>query len=232
MKNIVPIVTEQTTPSPLVSKNKELMKIKEMLILDRILLKSHFYSSFVLPEMTEPNDVIHIIEVKVIHETIITIKILIHKTDITLHPEIDLLMTKVLLLHNTLDHDMTTINEIHDPIALHTDLLTDPLTDMTLVIDIDHARIQETTTILQDKRLHIDHLFDQKILDFLDLVHIQIQETNLIQYNLNTKTIQSTLMYICNTQLKWQTLCHLQVGSILFIHIHDQTKFNETTHHD
>ena len=31
-------------------------------------------------------------------------KILIHKTDFALHPEIDLVMTKVLLLHNTLDH--------------------------------------------------------------------------------------------------------------------------------
>ena len=56
-------------------------------------------------------------------------------------------MSKVLLLHNTLDHDMTTINEIHDSIALLTDLLTDTLTDMTLVIDIDHARVEEITTI-------------------------------------------------------------------------------------
>ena len=77
-------------------------------------------------------------------------KILIHKTDITLRPEFDLVMTKVLLLHNTLDHDMTAIKEIHDPIALLTDLRTDPLSDMTFVIDIDHAPIQEITTILQD----------------------------------------------------------------------------------
>ena len=49
------------------------------------------------------------------------------KTDIPLHPEINSIMTKILLLHNTLDHDMTIINEIHDPIALFTDLLTDPL---------------------------------------------------------------------------------------------------------
>ena len=98
-------------------------------------------------------------------------------------------MTKVLLLHNTLYHDMTTINEIHDPIALLTDLLTDPPTDMTLVTDIDHVHIQKIKTILQDTHLHIDHLHDQKILDFLDPVHIQIQETNLIQYH-NTKTTQ------------------------------------------
>ena len=115
-------------------------------------------------------------------------------------------MTKVLLLHNTLDHDMTTMNEIHDPIALLTDLLTDPFTDMTFVINIDHAPIQEITTILQDLHLHIDHLHDQEILDFRDSVHIQIQETNLIQYKNNTKMIQLNLKYICITQLKWQTL--------------------------
>ena len=141
-------------------------------------------------------------------------------------------MTKVLLLQNTLDHNMTTINEIHDPIALLTDLLTDPLTDNTPVIDIDHARIQEISKILQDIHLHIDLLLDQEILGFLYLVHIQIQETNLIQYNHNTKMIHLTSKYTCITQLKWQTLYHLKVDSILYIHIHHQTKFNVTTHHD
>ena len=37
-----------------------------------------------------------------------TLKITIHKTDIALHLDIDSVMTRVLLLHNTLDHDMTT----------------------------------------------------------------------------------------------------------------------------
>ena len=36
--------------------------------------------------------------------------------DIALHLEIDLVMTKVLLLYNTPDHDMTTIKEIRAPI--------------------------------------------------------------------------------------------------------------------
>ena len=61
---------------------------------------------------------------------------------------------------------------------------------MTLVTDIDHALIQEITTILQDT--HVNHLHDQEILGFLDLVHIQRQETNLIQNNHNTKMIQLT----------------------------------------
>ena len=131
---------------------------------------------------------------------------LIHKTDIALHPEIDLVMTKKLLFHNTPDHDMTTINEIHDPTALLTDLLTDPLTGMTLVIDIDHVHIQEMTTLLQDTHLHIDHLHHHEILHILEHVRYQIKETNLIQYNHKPKMIQLISKYTCITQLKWQTL--------------------------
>ena len=115
-------------------------------------------------------------------------------------------MTKIRLLHNTLDHDMTIINEIHDPTALLTDLLTDPLINMTLVIDMDHVHIQEITTILQDTHRPIDYLQDQEILDILDHVHIPIQGINLIQYNHNTKMTQLTSKYTCITQLKWQTL--------------------------
>ena len=127
--------------------------------LDQNLLKSHLYSTFVLPQTTEQNHMIHAIEVEVIHEIIITKTI--HKADIALHLEIGLVMTRVLLLHNTLDHDMTIIKEIRDPIALLTDLRTDPLIDMTLVTDIDHARIQEITTILQSTHLLLDHLYNQ-----------------------------------------------------------------------
>ena len=206
IKSFVLFVIEQTTQSLLVSINNEIVKIREMLLLDQNLLKNHLYSTFILPQTTEQKDIIHAIEVEVIHELIIRTKILIHKTDIALHREIDLVMTKMLLLHNTPDHDMTTINEIHDPIALLTDLLTDPLTGMTLVIDIDHVHIQEITTILQDTHLHIDHLHDQQILDLLDHVHIPIQGIILIQYNHNTKMTQLTLKYTCIIQLKWQTL--------------------------
>ena len=134
-------------------------------MLDRNLLKSHLFSTFVLLQTIEQKNLIHVIEVEVIHEIIITTKILIHKTDIALQLEIDLGMTKILLLHNTLDQDTATINQIHDPIALVTDLLTDPLTGMTLVIDVDHVHTQEITTILQDEHLHI---FD----DFHDLENI------------------------------------------------------------
>ena len=60
-------------------------------------------------------------------ELIIITKIQTHKTDIVLHPATDSVLTKILLLHDTLDHDMPFTNEIHGPIALLTDLLTDPL---------------------------------------------------------------------------------------------------------
>ena len=113
-------------------------------------------------------------------------------------------MTKRLLPHTTLDHDMTIINEIHDPIALLTDLITDPLIDMTLVIDIDHVQIQEIGTISQDTHLLIDHLQYQEILKTLNHVHTQIQETNLIHCKHNTKHTQLTLKYTCIIQLKWQ----------------------------
>ena len=101
---------------------------------------------------------------------------------------------------------MTTSNESHDPIALFTDLPIDLPIDVTLVIDKDHAHIQEITTVLQDIHLHIYNLLDQKILDFLYAVHIQMQETNSVQYNHNTKKTQLLSKYTCITQLKWQTL--------------------------
>ena len=70
---------------------------------------------------------IHATEVEVLHEIINTTEITIHKTDIVLHLEIDSVMTRILLLHNTLDHDMIIIKEIRDPIALLTDILQIPL---------------------------------------------------------------------------------------------------------
>ena len=86
------------------------MKINEMLMLDRNLLKNHLYSTFVLPQTTEQKDIIHAIEAEVLHELIIIIKIRTHKTVIVLHPETDSVMTIILLLHNTLGQYMTIIN--------------------------------------------------------------------------------------------------------------------------
>ena len=116
------------------------------------------------------------LEVEVLHVTSL-ITTPIHKIDTVPHQEIYLATTKVLLLHNTLDHDMILINAIH--IAPHTDLLIDPLIDTTPTLDIDHAPNQETT-ILQDIQIHTDHLPDQEILDFLYPVHTPILEIKSI----------------------------------------------------
>ena len=118
------------------------------------------------------------IEVEVLHVTTLTTRP-IHKIDTVLHLEIDLAITKVTLLHNTLAHDMILTNAIHGLTALHTDLRIDLLIDTTVALDIDHAPIQETI-ILQDIQFHTDHLLDQEILDFLDPVHTPILEIKSI----------------------------------------------------
>ena len=71
----------------------------------------------------------------------------IHKIDTVLHLEIDLVMTKVLLLHTTLDHDMIRTNVIPGLTVLHTDPPTDLLIDTTLALDADHAPIPEITNL-------------------------------------------------------------------------------------
>ena len=118
------------------------------------------------------------IKVDVLHVKILT-TITINKIDTVLHPEIDSVTTKVLLLHNTLYHDMILINAIHDLIAHHTDLLTNRLIDTIPVLDIDHVPIQETI-ILQNIQIHTDHLSDQETLDFLDPVHTPTLEIKSI----------------------------------------------------
>ena len=149
-------------------------------MLDLNLHKNHSYSTFVLLPMIEQNTMITDTEVEVPHETTLTTKTF-HKTDIVLHLEIEiyLVMTKVLLLHTTLDHDMIHTNVIPGLTVLLTDLLTDPHIDKTLVLDTDHAPIPKTTNS-QNIQIHTDHLQDQETLDFLDLAHTPIPEIKLI----------------------------------------------------
>ena len=156
--------------------------------------------------MIEQKDMTHAEEADVHHEITTVTKTQSHKTDIALHQEMDSVMTKTLLLHNTLDHDMIITNKVPDPTVLPTDLLIDLLIVLTLVIDIDHVPIQEITTILQEIHLPIDHLLDHEILDILVHAHIQIQGTNLIQFKHKTKQTQLILKYMCMIQLKWQML--------------------------
>ena len=149
-------------------------------MLDLNLHKNYSYSTFVLLPMIEQNTMIIDTEVEVPHETTLTTKT-IHKTDTALHLEIviDLVITKVLLLHTTLDHDMTHTKVIPCPTVLPTDLHIDPHIDTTLVLDTDHALIPETTNS-QNIKIHTDHLQNQETLDFLDLAHTPIPEIKLI----------------------------------------------------
>ena len=177
-KNIAHTVIEQITPSLLVSKSNEMMKTNEKHMLHLNLLKNPLYSTSVLLPMIKQNTMIIDTEVEVPHEATLTTKT-IHKIDTVLHLEIDLVVTKVLLLHTTLDHDMIHTNVIPGPTVFPTGLHTDLHIDTTLVLDIDHAPIPETTNS-QIIQIHTDHLQDQETLDFLDLAHTPIPETKLI----------------------------------------------------
>ena len=135
IRNIAHTVIEQITPFLLVSKNNEMTKINEKHMLDQNLHKNHLYNTSVLLPMIEQNTMIIDTELEVPQETTLTIKT-IHKIDTVLHLEIelDLVMTKVLLLHTTLDHDMIQTNVIPGPTVLPTDHHTDPHIDTTLVL--------------------------------------------------------------------------------------------------
>ena len=69
-----PYCQKQITPSQLVSRNREMMKIHEEHKLDRNLLKSLLDITFVLLPMTEQNDMILDIEVEVHHVILIITK--------------------------------------------------------------------------------------------------------------------------------------------------------------
>ena len=85
-------------------------------MLDQNLLKNLLYNTFVFLPMTEQNDMIQDIEAEVHHKIIIITKTIIPTQAIVLHLETEAVMTKTPLLHNTLDRDMTIINEIQEVI--------------------------------------------------------------------------------------------------------------------
>ena len=87
------------------------MKTNVLHMLDQNLLKNHLYSTSALLPMIEQNTMIIDTEVKVPHVTTLTTKTN-HKIDTVIHLEMDLAMTKVLPLHNTLNHDMILTDAI------------------------------------------------------------------------------------------------------------------------
>ena len=122
-KNVVPKVIERILSSQLVSKTNEMIKTKEMLMLDQNLPRNLLYNTFILSQTTEQNDMIDNIEVEVHQKKNYYTKKTDSQTDIALHLEIDLVMTRILLLHITHNHDMTNISETRDLITLLTGIL-------------------------------------------------------------------------------------------------------------
>ena len=131
--------------------------------------------------------------VEVHHRITIIPKVTPHRIDIVLQQEIELIMTEDLLLKIIQFPDMITINKVLDPIVLFINH-TDHLTDVILVQERNHVRIQEAT-ILQNILLHLHLLQDQESLDILDQVLTLIQEITLIQYNPNQQTTPLSLKY-------------------------------------
>ena len=132
-------------------------------------------------------------------------KTIIPTQDIVLHLEIDSVMTKIPLLHNTHDHDMAIINEVQDLTDHLTGHHTDLLIDAILVPDTDHVHIHTTITF-NGILLHSDHFQDRETLDLLDHGHIHILEINVTQLNLKHGMIRITSKNACITLLKWLKL--------------------------
>ena len=117
--------------------------------------------------------------------------------------ELATIMIDQLLLHIIPRLGVTTIKEILVHIVHYTDLLTDHLTDVIHVPDINLDLTPEIT-IFKDILLLTDRRPDLEILDILDLVHILVHETKLTIFNHILLQIQSTLKYTCITPQKWQ----------------------------
>ena len=112
-------------------------------------------------------------------------------------------MIELLLLHIIPGLSMTTIKEILVHIVHHTDLLTDHLTDVIHVPDINPDLTPEITTF-KDILLLTHRRPDLEILDILDIVHILVHETKLTIFNHKLLQIQTTLKYTCISQQKRQ----------------------------
>ena len=186
---------EQTIPSLLVSRNNEMMKIKETPTLDLGLLKNHLYniSVLLLVRMTLTEQTINLQDpmidtvVGVHHVIVIQIAILRHKIDIVLTPETDTDTTKLLLLHNLTDQDMKTTDVIHILIVHHTDLHIDHPIEEIQVLDIEYVHTLEIDNF-HKTLFHIDLLHNHENLGLSDLDQLPKQKS---QYHSN-RTIKVT----------------------------------------
>ena len=191
-KSIVHTVIEQTTPSLLVPKNNEKMKIKKTPMIDLNLFKKHLYKTFVLlfvkiiltEQITNLQNPLIITVVEVHYVIVIQIAILHHKIEIVLTIETDTGMSELLLLHNLTDQDLTYIDEIHVLLVHHTDLLIDHHIDEIHVLDIDHVHTLQIDHFRNIHR-HID--LDHESLDLLDLDQVLKHKRKSIPLNRTIK---------------------------------------------
>ena len=175
-------VIKQATPSLLVSKNNEMMKIKETPMLDLNLLKNHLYNTFVLllvkitltEQITNIQNPMIDTVVELHHVTVIQIA----KSTSFSSLKTDTDMTEPLLLHNLTDQDLTSIDEIHVFLVHHTDLFIDHHIDEIHVLDKDHVHTRETDHLHNILR-HIDLLPNHESIDLLDLDQVLIQKIKL-----------------------------------------------------
>ena len=174
MKNIVQIVIERTIPSLIVSRNNEMLKIKETPMLYINLLQNHLYNTSILllvkialtEQTTNLQKPMIDTVVEVHHVIVIQIAKLHHKIDIVLTLEADTDMPELQLLHNLTDQDMTTIDEIRVLIVHHTDLHIHHHLDEIHILDIDHVHTLEMDDFHNTLR-HIDILPNHRSLDLL-----------------------------------------------------------------
>ena len=117
IKDIVHIVTEQTTPSLLVSKKQRDEEDKR----DAYARSKSPQKLFVRYFRSPSNDRTQNYDNRY-RSPSTSRNNSYNKIDTVPHLEIDLVMTKVLLLHNTLDHDMILTSAIHGLTVLHRDL--------------------------------------------------------------------------------------------------------------
>ena len=212
-KKIVHIVIKQITSSLLVARNNELMKTKEMPMLDLNLPKNLLYNTSVLllvtisltEHITNPQNPMIDTVVEVHHVRVVQIAILHYKIDIVLTPETDTDMTELLLLHNLTDQDMTTIDEIHVPIVHHIDFHIDHHIDKIRAIDIDHVLTVVIDNFHNTLR-HIDLLLNHDSLHLLDLDQVLKQKIKAITFKQNNQIHLITLKYKCTILQKWLTL--------------------------
>ena len=115
-------------------------------MLDQDQLNNRLYSTFVLLQMIDQIAMITGTEVKVHHDKFSTItEKIVDNIDIALHLEIDIIMTKSLLLYIIHFPDMTTTVEILDLTVILTDLHLDRSQNLTHPICITIAKLPNKT---------------------------------------------------------------------------------------